>query len=161
LVFLHQLQPSNGILTILIRPGMSSNRKVAQPSRANHMNRFPKPGNSLGWKRWLGVATILSNQEVNHLNWSIGGEHHKPCDNLDWNKCSLPESKIAFMHLQNSQQRINWGVMIPSYKTTKCHQLAWVSVVASAITKGTFTNRAKVLASNVFPVLEIAFEKNK
>jgi len=36
-----------------------------------------------------------------------------------------------------------------------------VSEVASAITKGTFTNRAKVLASNVFPVLEKASKKNK
>lgn len=31
------------------------------------------------------------------------------------------------------------------------NQLAWVNVVASAITKGTFTNRASVFASNVFP----------
>lgn len=30
----------------------------------------------------------------------------------------------------------------------------WVSVVASAMTNGTFTKRAKVFASNVFPVLE-------
>jgi len=34
-------------------------------------------------------------------------------------------------------------------------------VVASAITKGTFTNLAKVLASNVFPVLETTSKKNK
>lgn len=34
-------------------------------------------------------------------------------------------------------------------------ELACVSVVASEITKGTFTKRAKVFASNVFPVLEI------
>jgi hypothetical protein len=36
-----------------------------------------------------------------------------------------------------------------------------VSVVASAITNGTFTNRAKVLASNVFPVLETTSRKKK
>lgn len=34
-------------------------------------------------------------------------------------------------------------------------------MVASAITKGTFTNLAKVLASNVFPVLETTSKKNK
>lgn len=33
----------------------------------------------------------------------------------------------------------------------KFREITWVSVVASAITKGTFTNLAKVLASNVFP----------
>lgn len=36
----------------------------------------------------------------------------------------------------------------------KSQQLACVNVVASAITNGTFTKRAKVLASKVFPVLE-------
>jgi hypothetical protein len=37
-------------------------------------------------------------------------------------------------------------------KTDYSDKVTWVRVVASAMTKGTFTNLAKVLASRVFPV---------
>lgn len=40
------------------------------------------------------------------------------------------------------------------FQITHSSALACVKVVASAITKGTFTNRANVFASNVFPVLK-------